>query len=132
MTPDELRATGHVQDPVTKQWFAPGHYRVKRAKADLQPDGAGTPAKLERNLGDGAVGAVQVQRGLGRRFLVRIKSFRKRLLDEDNLCEKYHCDLCRYAGALPSDAPGTATIEVTQEKVGPKEPERVEIEVWEL
>jgi hypothetical protein len=94
--------------------------------------GAGEAAQLERDPGDGTVGEVPVQKGLGRRFLVRVKSYRCRLLDEDNMCEKYHVDLCRYAGALPSDAPGTAKIEVTQEKVGPKEQERVEIEIFEI
>lgn len=85
---------------------------------------------VERHLGHGAVGEVQVQTGVGGRFFVRVKSFRKRLLDEDNLCEKYHCDLCRYAGILPSDAPGTAKIEVCQQKVGFKEREFVRIEIY--
>ena len=88
--------------------------------------------KLERNLGDGAMGAVQVQAGLGGRFLVRVKAYRCRLLDEDNLCEKYHVDLCRYAGILSSDAPGTAKIEVSQEKVGSKEREFVLIEIYRI
>jgi hypothetical protein len=89
-------------------------------------------AFVERDLGNGAVGAVQVQERLGERFLVRVTSHRRRLLDEDNLCVKYHVDLCRYAGALPSDAPGTATIEIHQEKVGPKEAERVDIQIYRL
>lgn len=101
-------------------------------RIDLRTDHSRSAPKLERSAGDGTVGAVQVQGRIGRRFLVRVTAFRKRLLDEDNLCEKYHVDLLRYAGVLPSDAPGTAKIEVSQQKVGPKEPERVELKVFEL
>ncbi len=100
--------------------------------ADLRPDSSGPSGKLERCAGNGTMGEVQVQAGLGRRFLVRVTSHRKRLLDEDNLCCKYLVDLCRYAGILPSDAPGTAKIEVAQQKTGPKEPERTTIEIFRL
>lgn len=98
----------------------------------VQPDDTGPTPKLERNSRDGAMGAVQSQEGIGRRFLVRVKSYRKRLLDEDNLCEKYHVDLCRYSGALLGDEAGRTKIEVCQEKVGSKEPERVVIEIYRL
>ncbi len=101
-------------------------------QADLHPDGPGPLAKLERVAGDGAMGAVSIQKGIGRRFRVVVKSRRKRLLDIDNLAEKYHVDLCRYAGVISSDAPGTTEIEVSQEKVFGKEPEEVVIEVWEV
>lgn len=63
------------------------------------------------------------------RFLVLVKSYRRRLLDEDNLCEKYAVDCCRYAGLLPSDAPGCTSISVSQEKVARKEDERTEIQI---
>lgn len=66
------------------------------------------------------------------RFLVRVTSFRIRLLDEDNLCEKYHVDCCRYAGVLPDDAPAQTRIEVRQEKVRSKEQERIEIAITKL
>lgn len=90
---------------------------------------ARTPAELEPVARDAALGTAQVQDGTGARILVRVTSFRRRLLDEDNLCEKFHTDLCRYAGLIPSDAPGTTKIEVSQEKVGSKEAERVRIEI---
>ena len=101
-------------------------------RTDLQPDRTGPAEQLERDTRHGDVGEVQAQAAFGRRFLVRLTSFRKRLLDEDNLCCKYLVDLCRYAGALSSDAPGTAKIEVTQEKVGSKEPERTVIEIFRI
>lgn len=97
-----------------------------------QHRGSGKVDKLERSVGHGTMGAVQVQAGIRRRFLVHVKSYRRRLLDQDNLCCKYLVDLCRYAGVLPSDAPGTAEIKVSQEKVGSKEREFVRIEIYEL
>lgn len=57
------------------------------------------------------------------KLLIRVKSFRRRLLDEDNLVEKWHVDALRYAGIVPSDAPDKAKIEVSQEKVKTKEEE---------
>jgi hypothetical protein len=66
------------------------------------------------------------------RFLVSVTSFRVRLLDDDNLCEKYHVDCCRFANLLPDDAPGTARITVGQEKVRSKEEERTEILIERL
>lgn len=102
-------------------------------QADIQPDDTGPVAKLERHPGDGAMGEVSIQKGTGRRFLIRVKAIRTRLLDEDNLCEKYHVDLLRYAsGGLFGDGPATTKIEVCQEKAQRGEREEVRIEVYEV
>lgn len=85
--------------------------------------------KPERATRDDALAEAQAQGRNQQRFLVVITSFRRRLLDEDNLCGKYHCDLLRYAGILPSDAPGQTQIQNRQSKVKTKEEERTEIEV---
>jgi hypothetical protein len=74
----------------------------------------------------------QVQERSSQRFLVRVTSIRKRLLDEDNLCEKYHVDLCRYAGMLPGDEAGTTKIETTQRKALKAEEEQTIIEIFSL
>ena len=66
-----------------------------------------------------------------KRFLVRVTSIRNRLIDEDNLCEKYVVDCCRYAGLLPGDGPGQTRIEVCQRKAGKEEPEGTMIEIYE-
>jgi hypothetical protein len=87
---------------------------------------APTPV-VERDLRLRALGTDEPKKSDTGRFLVRVTSFRRRLLDEDNLCEKYVVDCCRYAGLLPGDAPGTTRIEVRQEKVRSKEEERTEI-----
>jgi len=95
------------------------------------PDGDVRPsAELERDSGDGAVAALPVQKGVGGSFLVRITAVRKRLLDQDNLCEKYVVDLCRYAGIIPGDSPATTQIEVFQQKAEPGQGEFVRIEIF--
>jgi len=127
MNADEYRAKGFVF--LDGEWFAPGH---PKARASARAGNPGQIAELERRVRDGTMGAVQVQKRISGRFFVRVTSFRHRLLDEDNLCEKYVCDLCRYAGALPSDAPSKAKIEVAQEKVGSKEREFVRVEVFKI
>lgn len=66
------------------------------------------------------------------KFVVRVVSYRVRLLDEDNLCPKYHIDGLRYAGLIPSDAPDCTRIITTQEKVRSKDQERTEIVIETL
>lgn len=88
--------------------------------------------ELESNTGNGSLEPPKVQERTSQKFFVRVTSFRKRLIDEDNLCEKYHVDLCRYAGIMPSDAPTETKITVGQEKVKTSEEERVEIKVYQL
>lgn len=109
---------------------------LKRLNADLfacfEAHGKTPRAELECGAGDGALAEGKAEKGDSRRFLVRVTSFRRRLLDEDNLCEKYHVDLCRYAGCVPSDAPGQTKIEVSQVKVKTKEEERTEVMVDEI
>jgi hypothetical protein len=84
---------------------------------------------LERGAGERPLATAQAQAGHSGKYLVRVVSFRCRLLDEDNLCEKYHVDGLRYAGLLPSDAPGCCRIETTQQKVRTKAEERTEITI---
>jgi hypothetical protein len=102
----------------------------KRGRANLLGDDPGPVAKLERIAGDGALGEVQTKGRNSGRFLIRVVSIRKRLLDEDNLAEKYHVDCCRYAGVLPKDSPGTAHIEVSQQKADKGAAEEVRIEIY--
>lgn len=71
----------------------------------------------------------EVQNQLDGRFRVRITSVRRRLLDEDNLCEKYVVDCCRYAGLIPGDASGQTKIEVFQRKCAKGEAEKIEVRI---
>lgn len=106
--------------------------RKERGRANLVPDGSSQTPKLEPDSGHGTLGSVPVQKRLGQRFRVVVTSYRKRLLDDDNLCEKYLVDLCRYSGAIPDDAPGTTRIEVRQQKVEGNEQERTTIEIFKV
>lgn len=63
------------------------------------------------------------------RYLVRVVSYRRRLLDEDNLCCKFFVDSLRYTSCLPADSPNLCHIETSQVKVRLKSEERTEITV---
>ena len=97
--------------------------------ANLDPENSGPAAVVEHDPGDASLAAKALQRRDRRQFFVRVTSFRRRLLDEDNLCAKYHVDLCRYAGAIPDDAPGQVKIEVGQVK---GKHEEIVIEIYEF
>lgn len=105
---------------------------TRRLNADIAAGSSRQVAELESAFGNAPLATGKVQETTRGRFLVCVTSFRKRLLDEDNLAEKYHVDLCRYAGALPADSPDKTRIEVRQIKTGKGEPERVTIEVWRI
>lgn len=60
------------------------------------------------------------------RFHVRVASYRRRLIDPDNLCPKYFIDCLRYCGWIPDDSAKQITLEVSQEK---SINERTEIEI---
>lgn len=92
--------------------------------------GSRKPAKLERHTEQDPLGKARVQKDPQGKFLVRLVSVTNRLYDEDNICEKYHVDILRYAGVLPSDAPGKATIQTLQRKCKKGEEPHVEIEVY--
>jgi hypothetical protein len=61
--------------------------------------------------------------------VVRIKSFRTRLIDERNLYDKAITDALRYAGIIRDDSPQWCKVEVSQIRVGIKADERTEIDV---
>lgn len=96
---------------------------------DNQTDRAGEAAKLECNLGNGTLAKGEAEKGNSERVLVRVTSVRKRLIDEDNLAEKYHVDCCRYAGLIHGDEPSKTKIEVCQRKAEKDEAEHTIIEI---
>ena len=98
---------------------------------DLSARYAGQVAELESNPSHAPLEAKEVQGSDCGRVLVRVTTRRKRLLDESNQCYKFHEDLCRYAGAIPSDAPEVTHSEVSQTKCKKGEPEEITIEVFQ-
>ena len=96
---------------------------------DLPPQSTGENSIMERPARNAMGKPACAKEKAGCKFFVRVTSFRHRLLDEDNICEKYHVDLCRYAGILPSDAPGQTRIVATQEKIRSDEEEYTLVEI---
>lgn len=68
------------------------------------------------------------------RRVVRITSYRRRLLDFDNLAGgcKYFLDCCKYAQLIPDDRPEDIILEVSQVKVRTKTEERTEITIEQI
>ena len=101
-----------------------------RILEQLAKDSASRPRKaaaVECNTGDAPLGKEEVQGRSDERFRISVVSYRKRLADEDGLCEKYMVDCCRYAGLIPQDSPDVCSIQTSQKKVAKGEPERTEI-----
>lgn len=76
---------------------------------------------------DDPLGSPPLQETNPQRIIVRVCSVRERLLDEDNLAEKFVVDALRYCGLIPDDCPETTKIEVSQRKCGKGEPEFVTV-----
>ncbi len=95
-------------------------------------DDTGAPAKLEPNPRASALEQGEAEALHTGRVLVRVTSVRKRLLDADNLCEKYHVDCLRYAGFLQNDSPAEVEIETRQRKAAKGEEECVTIELFAI
>jgi hypothetical protein len=86
-------------------------------------------AAVERNSSHAPLETKEVQRRTDGRFLVRVESVRKRLADEDGLCEKYVLDCCRYAGLIPDDSPELCKVETSQRKAAKGEEEHTQITI---
>lgn len=112
-----------------------GHHGILRhfpnASVDLLSRNTSQTAIVERDSRDAPLGKKKVQGSTSQRILVRVTSVRKRLIDEDNLCEKYHVDLCRYAGIISGDEASKTKIETIQRKAEKNEEEQVIIEVYQ-
>ena len=85
----------------------------------------------EQAVWDEPLAAAKGKEGNPGRVSFRITSFRRRLLDEDNLVGKWFTDCCRYAGYIRQDTPDAISYEIRQIKVKTKQEERTEIEIGE-
>lgn len=123
MTPEEARETQRRID-ATK-----GTFRKKLLNENRCPLPGAEPQQTVRDepLGPSARAA-----GGGKRYAVRVVSYRVRLCDPDNLCAKSFVDCLRYAGIIPDDTAAIMDYSVSQQKVAAKTEERTEIEVTEL
>lgn len=105
-----------------------------KANAEDCPDSPSPSPKPERPLRDDPVGETPREESDTTRTLVRITSFRRRLLDPDNLMggSKYFTDGLRYAGLISGDAEAQIRLEVSQQKVKSKADECTRIEIEPL
>lgn len=75
-------------------------------------------------------GSLAAQKGEGGnpgRIQICVVSYRRRLIDPDNLCPKYFVDCLRYAEIIPDDTAAQVTVTTEQIKVKSKADERTEI-----
>lgn len=107
--------------------------RKRRQNASNEPPslvlahGSAPGSKPEHDIQARTLAAAQAEAGHPAFYVVRVTSYRTRLLDTDNLIPKWHVDALRYAGVLPSDAPDRCQIVTTQKKVATRLEERTEI-----
>ncbi len=94
--------------------------------------GSRTAPKLERPLGNAALGQGKGEEKDSGRVHLRIVSVRKRLLDPDNLSPKWTIDALRYCGIIRGDEPEKITLEVTQRKAAKTEAEHTVIEIYSI
>jgi len=104
----------------------------EQLEADIRVKNPRQVALLECDSCNAPLAAKKVQGSTGERFLVRIGSRRKRLIDQDNLCEKFAVDLLRYSQIIPDDSPDKCQIEVSQTKCRKGEQEEITITVTQL
>lgn len=92
-------------------------------------DGVAPAAEPQRSVSHESVAAPKGKAANPNRRLVRLTSYRLRLLDERNLTDKWFVDSLVYAGILYSDAPKDCQVEVEQCKVEFAAEERTEITI---
>lgn len=102
------------------------------SEVDIEANSAGTTPELERDSSDGSMGQSERKEAHPERVRVRFISVRKRLLDPDNLCEKYHLDCLRNSGAIAGDEPKKIILETTQRKTIKGEKEHTVIEIYDV
>ena len=86
-------------------------------------------AKLECGLGDAPLCQGEAAPPDPQRRHVSIISFRRRLIDSDNLCPKFHVDGLRLAGIIADDSAKHIILEVSQQKVRTRAEECTMIEI---
>src|SRR5687768_13426165 len=112
----------------TSEWLRSLEVRRSQREREI----ARSSPVVERSHRSEPLGTPPIQEANTQRIVVRVHSVRKRLLDEDNLCEKFLVDALRYCGFISDDAAKLVKIEVSQEKCGQREEEHVILSVESL
>jgi len=98
----------------------------------IDADSAGPVAIVERPAVSAPLETVKNQKGPAGRIFIRFVSVRKRLLDPDNICEKYLLDCLRYTRLISGDEPEKVSIQTTQRKCQQGESEKTIVEIYEF
>ena len=112
----------------TQEWADAYNRRMKKYEADRKT----SSAQPEPAVRHDPLPAAPREKGNPARRRVSVTSYRRRLLDPDNLCPKYALDSLRYLGVLEDDTAKHIELLVRQEKVKTKEEERTEIEITDI
>lgn len=108
--------------------WTPQQYNEYRQRQDRNKSG-GKVTKLECRIGNEPLEKNKVEKRDTGRYVISIIAVRKRLLDTDNLCAKFHTDALRYSSIISSDAPDKTTITTTQRKCENGEEEHIIITI---
>jgi|SRR6185369_610383 len=123
ITPDELRRRfpGASKSTLARnvERINEGHRSVCEASR----------SESERPFCDESLATQKGEAGNAKRLRVSIISYRRRLIDPDNLCPKYFVDCCRYAQIIPNDRAQDIALEVSQVKVLEREQEGTVIKI---
>jgi len=101
----------------------------KDASSNVQDHHIAPSSKPKRTSRHESMGQKEGKNGHPIRLLVSVTSFRRRLLDPDNLIPKYFVDCLRYCGILSGDTEAEVDLRISQKKVSSKAEERTEIEI---
>lgn len=129
MTYDALKA----RFPNASEQFLQRNATDRAAPVSADRNQVSSPEPQQLIL-DAALGTAQRETGYTGRVLIRITSYRRFLLDPDNLAGgcKYFVDCCRYSGLVRGDSPADIEFAATQEKVRSKEEEKTVIIIERL
>ena len=101
---------------------------IKRNAEDCADSPPPSP-EPQRAVRDEPLGKSEGEEKSPDRVRIRVISFRRRLIDPDNLCPKYHVDCLRYCGFIRNDTAQDIILEVSQRKVQSKAEECTRIEI---
>ena len=101
---------------------------LRKSNANNTND-TGATSKLEQDTRHGTLAEKPTETHSTGRVHIRFVSVRKRLLDPDNICEKWTLDCLRYIGVIRGDEPDKITLETSQRKAEKGEEERTEITI---
>ena len=106
------------------------HAKFPRASKDfLQANNLASSPKSERSVRNESVATVKRKKANPRCRVLRITSFRTRLLDTDNLCVKWFIDAIKLVGLIEDDTPKHIELQTRQQKVKHRAEEKTLIEL---